>query len=73
MLQRLDVPVFDHRGRIRHAGGVVESPGLYVIGTPVLRCSRSTFIDGAGNDARYLSAHLLSYLDDHPSGPPGIG
>jgi putative flavoprotein involved in K+ transport len=59
----LDVPVFDHRGRVRHDGGVVESPGMYIIGMPVLRCRRSSFIDGAGNDARYLSAHLASYLD----------
>lgn len=58
----LDVPVFDLRGRVRHDGGVVESPGMYLIGMPVLRCRRSTFIDGAGNDARYLSDHLASYL-----------
>lgn len=58
----LDVPVFDLRGRVRHDGGVVDSPGMYVIGLPVLRCRRSTFIDGAGNDARYLSAHLADYL-----------
>lgn len=61
----LDVPVFDYKGRIRHDGGVVESPGMYLIGLPVLRCRRSSFIDGAGNDARYLSAHLASYLA-HP-------
>jgi putative flavoprotein involved in K+ transport len=59
----LDVPVFDHRGRVRHDGGVVESPGMYLIGMPVLRCRRSSFIDGAGNDARHLSSHLVSYLD----------
>jgi len=59
----LDVPVFDLRGRLRHEGGVVASPGMYALGLPVLRCRRSTFIDGAGNDARDLSAHLASYLD----------
>nr|AVI26418.1 oxidoreductase [Candidatus Entotheonella serta] len=58
----LDVPVFDLRGRLRHDGGVVDAPGMYVIGLPVLRCRRSTLIDGAGNDACYLSAHLASYL-----------
>jgi putative flavoprotein involved in K+ transport len=58
----LEVPVFDVRGRVRHDGGVVASPGMYVIGLPVLRCRRSTFIDGAKNDARYLSAHLASFL-----------
>ena len=62
----LDAPVFDLRGRVRHTGGVVDNaPGMYVIGLPVLRCRRSTFIDGAGNDARYLSAHLAAYLANH--------
>jgi putative flavoprotein involved in K+ transport len=66
----LDVPVFDLRGRMRHEGGVVvDAPGMYVIGLPVLRCRRSTFIDGAGNDARYLSAHLASYLDNDNAMP----
>jgi putative flavoprotein involved in K+ transport len=59
----LDVPVFDLRGRLRHEGGVVASPGMYALGLPVLRCRRSTFIDGAGNDACDLSVHLASYLD----------
>jgi putative flavoprotein involved in K+ transport len=72
----LDVPVFDLRGRVRHEGGVVDAPGMYVIGLPVLRCRRSTFIDGAGNDARYLSAHLASYLDrgrtTHGGYPPRV-
>jgi putative flavoprotein involved in K+ transport len=56
------MPVFDYRGRLCHDGGVVASPGMYLIGMLVLRFLRSSFIDGAGNDARYLSAHLASYL-----------
>lgn len=60
----LDVPVFDRKGRIRHAGGVVEAPGLYLIGMPFLRRRKSSFIDGAGDDARALSAHLAGYLAD---------
>jgi putative flavoprotein involved in K+ transport len=44
-----------------HDGGGVESPGKCLIGMPVLRCRRSSFIDGAGNDARYLNAHLASH------------
>jgi len=58
----LDVPVLDRKGRIRHDGGVVESPGMYVMGIPFLRRRKSTLIDGAGDDARDLSAHLASYL-----------
>ena len=59
----LDVPVLDHKGNIRHDGGVVtEAPGLYVMGLPFLRRRKSSLIDGAGDDARDLSAHLASYL-----------
>jgi putative flavoprotein involved in K+ transport len=59
----LDVPVFDRKGRIRHDGGVVDSPGLYLMGAQFMRRRKSAFIDGAGDDARDLSAHLASYLD----------
>jgi len=59
----VELPVFDHRGRIRHDGGVVEdAPGAYLIGMPLLRTRRSTFIGGSDADARYLSAHLAGYL-----------
>ena len=58
----LDVPVLDRKGRIRHDGGVVESPGMYLVGIPFLRRRKSSLIDGAGDDARDLSAHLASYL-----------
>jgi putative flavoprotein involved in K+ transport len=58
----LHVPVLDRKGRVRHDGGVVESPGMYLIGTPFLRRRKSTLIDGARDDARDLSAHLASYL-----------
>ena len=59
----LDVPVFDRKGRIRHDGGVVEAPGMYLMGIPFLRRRKSSLIDGARDDARDLSAHLASYLD----------
>jgi putative flavoprotein involved in K+ transport len=59
----LEVPVLDRNGRIRHDGGVVESPGMYLMGIPFLRRRKSSLIDGAGDDALDLSAHLASYLD----------
>jgi putative flavoprotein involved in K+ transport len=59
----LDVPVFDRKGRVRHDGGVVtDAPGLYLMGMPFLRRRKSTLIDGAGDDASDLSAHLAAYL-----------
>lgn len=54
----LDVPVFDRKGRIRHDGGVVTAPGMYVMGLPFMRRRKSSFIDGAGDDAADLAAHL---------------
>jgi putative flavoprotein involved in K+ transport len=59
----LDLPVFDRKGRIRHDGGVVEAPGMYLMGIPFLRRRKSSLIDGAADDARDLSDHLASYLD----------
>ncbi len=59
----LEVPVLDRKGQVRHDGGVVESPGLYLMGLQFLRRRKSALIDGAGDDARDLSAHLASYLD----------
>ncbi len=58
----LDVPVLDRKGRIRHDGGVVDSPGMYMIGANFLRRRKSSFIHGAGDDAHDLSAHLEHYL-----------
>jgi putative flavoprotein involved in K+ transport len=59
----LQLPVLDAKGNMRHDGGVVtEAPGLYVMGLPFLRRRKSTLIDGVGDDARDLSAHLASHL-----------
>jgi putative flavoprotein involved in K+ transport len=58
----LQVPVLDAKGRLRHDGGVVDAPGLYAIGLPVLRRRKSTFIHGAEDDARDIVAHLAGYL-----------
>jgi putative flavoprotein involved in K+ transport len=58
----LDVPVFDRKGRIRHDGGVVAAPGMYVLGLPFLRRRKSSFIDGAGDDAADLALHLSQNL-----------
>jgi putative flavoprotein involved in K+ transport len=63
----LDVPILDRKGRVRHDGGVTESPGMYLMGMPFLRRRKSTLIDGAGDDARDLSTHLAAYLDSQVS------
>jgi putative flavoprotein involved in K+ transport len=58
----LELPVFDHKGRLRHDGGVTTSPGVYLMGMQFLRRRKSALIDGAGDDARELSAHLAAFL-----------
>lgn len=60
----LDIPLLDRKGKIRHDGGVVNSPGMYLMGMTLLRRRKSSFIHGAEDDARDLSAHLLSYLSN---------
>src|SRR6185436_14448659 len=59
----LDVPVLDAKGRLRHDGGVVAAPGLYAMGLPFMRRRKSSFIHGAEDDAREMTAHLAAYLD----------
>jgi putative flavoprotein involved in K+ transport len=58
----LDVPVVDEKGHLTHNGGVVDSPGLYALGLPVLRRRKSTFIHGIEDDAREVVDHLARYL-----------
>ncbi len=58
----LDVPVVDAKGQLQHEGGVVDSPGLYALGLPVLRRRKSTFICGIEDDARAVIDHLAGYL-----------
>jgi putative flavoprotein involved in K+ transport len=58
----LDVPVVDTKGQLRHDGGVVDSPGLYALGLPVLRRRKSTFICGIEDDACDVIDHLTRYL-----------
>jgi putative flavoprotein involved in K+ transport len=58
----MHVPVLDDKGHLRHEGGVVDSPGMYAIGLPVLRRRKSTFIHGVEDDAREVTEHLAGYL-----------
>ena len=58
----LDVPALDAKGQLRHEGGVVDSPGLYALGLPVLRRRKSTFIYGIEDDAREVIDRLARGL-----------
>lgn len=60
----LDVPVLDHKGQLRHHGGVIrDAPGMYLLGAHVLRRRRSNFINGADQDSAEIAAHLHGHLD----------
>ena len=59
----LHVPVVDEKGYLQHDGGVVNSPGMYVLGLPVLRRRKSSFIHGVEDDARDLIDELARYLE----------
>ena len=58
----LDPALLDGRGRLVHDGGVLDVPGLYVLGLPFLRRRKSSFIDGVGPDAQELAEHLVARL-----------
>jgi putative flavoprotein involved in K+ transport len=60
----LELPVLDRKGYVSHDGGIVSAPGVYLMGMQFLRRRKSALIDGAGDDARDLSAHLAAYLDN---------
>ena len=59
----LDPALLDARGAVRHDGGVLPVPGLYVLGLPFMRRRTSSFLGGVGLDAAELSTHLASHLD----------
>ena len=63
----LDVDVLDAKGLVRHDGGVVDSPGMFLIGMPFLRRRKSSFIDGARDDAQDLAVEIAAFLDRQAS------
>jgi putative flavoprotein involved in K+ transport len=58
----LHVPALDRKGRLRHDGGIVDVPGLYVLGLNFMRRRKSSFMHGTEDDVRDLGAHLATYL-----------
>ncbi|KXI31047.1 pyridine nucleotide-disulfide oxidoreductase [Paraglaciecola hydrolytica] len=58
----LELPVFDHKGQVKHDGGVAPEPGLYFMGLPLMRRRKSSYIMGVEDDARDITNHLASYL-----------
>ena len=64
----LDPALLDRKGAIRHDGGLLPEPGMYVLGLPFTRRRKSSFLDGFGPDAQELTEHLLSHLNRRVTG-----
>ena len=62
----LRVPVLDASGEIVQRSGITAAPGLFTLGMPFQRRRKSTFIDGAGGDARALLPTILTHLQSRP-------
>ncbi len=60
----LEPHLLNHKGAIKHDGGVMERPGMYALGLPFTRRRKSSFLDGVGPDATELAAHLIGHLND---------
>jgi putative flavoprotein involved in K+ transport len=58
----LDPALLDHRGALRHDGGTLPAPGMYVLGLPFTRRRRSNLIAGVGPDARHVCVRLVEHL-----------
>jgi putative flavoprotein involved in K+ transport len=56
----IDAPVFDERGTPLHHRGVTEVPGLYFLGLAYLSKLGSSFVQGVGDDAARLAAHIAA-------------
>jgi putative flavoprotein involved in K+ transport len=56
----LHVPVHDAQGDVRQRDGITPVRGLYTIGMRFQRVRKSSFIDGAGGDARFLARHIAA-------------
>ena len=64
----LEVPVFDRKGNLDHEGGIVKAPGLYVLGLPLMRRRKSSFIFGIEDDARDIADHLVGFMNTDSRG-----
>jgi putative flavoprotein involved in K+ transport len=53
------LPVLDEVGYPIQKRGVTKFPGLYFLGMPWLYTRKSGILYGAGEDARYLTSHIL--------------
>lgn len=58
----LKLPVFNHKGELKHSGGIVHSPGVYVLGLPFMRRRHSSYIHGINDDTSDLARDIQQFL-----------
>jgi len=58
------LPVLDTMGYPIQKRGVTEFRGLYFLGMPWLHTRKSGILYGAGEDARYVTSHLLEHSSE---------
>ncbi len=58
----LKLPVFDAEGNVSHQQGLSEIKGLYFLGLHWLRSRKSDILFGIGEDAQFITGHLLAAL-----------
>lgn len=70
-LDWLHIPsAFDAGGRLRHEGGIVNSPGVYMLGLPFMRRRQSSFIHGCEDDVQEICQHLMAHLRSGAASQP---
>ncbi len=56
--QFVDMPLVDEWGYPKHASGIKEIPGIYVVGLPWLTRHYSAIVGGVGLDARHIAKRI---------------
>ncbi len=62
----LKLPVLDASGNVSHRQGLSEIEGLYFLGLHWLRSRKSNVLFGIGEDAQFITGHLLGTLQKVP-------
>jgi putative flavoprotein involved in K+ transport len=58
----IDLPVFDHQGRVVHERGIVDAvPGVYFVGLKFLHSALSDTLLAVGRDAGHVVDHLANH------------
>lgn len=67
-LDWLKLPILDATGEPAHVRGVSPFAGLYFLGLRWLHKRKSSFIDGVGEDAKYLAQHIAQRWQNRYAG-----